>query len=86
MQGLTPELPIDRELVRKRAYLPVKLAELSKEEPDEALDLLRAWGEGTKPITQLWDEASRALERRCKPHDSSEGNYGERQPDRYRTA
>jgi hypothetical protein len=77
MQGMTTELPIDRELVRKRAYLPVKLAELSLADPNEALELLRAWGEGKKPITQLWDETGRALERGCKKQNgrSDQGNY-----------
>jgi hypothetical protein len=50
------EVLIDRELVRKSAYLPDKLAELSYKNPDAALKLLRDWGEGRKPISQLWDE------------------------------
>jgi len=49
-------LPIDPERVRQNAYLPVKLAELSKSNPEKALELLQAWGEGTKTIKKLWDE------------------------------
>jgi hypothetical protein len=48
---------IDPEIVRKNAYLPVELAKLSYGNPEAALELLRAWGEGQKPITKLWDEA-----------------------------
>ncbi|MEQ6353976.1 hypothetical protein ABNX05_05050 [Lysinibacillus sp. M3] len=48
--------PIDPERVRQNAYLPVKLAELSKSNPEKALELLQAWGEGTKTIKKLWDE------------------------------
>lgn len=48
--------PIDPERVRQNAYLPVKLAELSKSNPEKALELLQAWGEGTKTIKRLWDE------------------------------
>jgi|GEM_PF-970064 len=58
---MTFELPIDRELVRKHAYLPVKLAELSHLDQDKALQLLRAWGKGSMPITQLWEEATKAI-------------------------
>lgn len=53
---------IDRELVKMNAYLPVKLAELSKFNPDAALLILRAWGEGTKPLRTLWFETSEMLE------------------------
>jgi hypothetical protein len=53
---------IDRETVRKNAYLPVKLAELSMANPEAALMLLRAWGNGTKPIKLLWEEAVSLLE------------------------
>lgn len=86
MPGMTTELPIDRELVRKRAYLPVKLAELSKDNPDEALALLQAWGEGTKPITQLWDETGRALERGCKKQYGSDGSNGRSDQGSYQSA
>ena len=48
--------PIDPERVRQNAYLPVKLAELSKSNPEKALELLQAWGDGTKTIKKLWDE------------------------------
>jgi DNA polymerase/3'-5' exonuclease PolX len=49
--------PINVELVHKMAYLPVKLAELAEKNPTGALELLTAWGKGTKPITHLWNDA-----------------------------
>ncbi|MGQ8949828.1 hypothetical protein [Bacillus altitudinis] len=48
-------LPIDFDVVNKNAYLPVKLSELSKVDPSSALEILNHWGEGTKPITVLWE-------------------------------
>ncbi len=48
-------LPIDFDIVNKNAYLPVKLSELSKVDPKSALEILNHWGEGTKPITALWE-------------------------------
>lgn len=59
---LTNQLPIDMELVKKRAYLPVKLSQLAKKDTAAALDLLNAWGEGTKAVTTLWEEVTQALE------------------------
>ncbi|MDW0112242.1 hypothetical protein QT711_03530 [Sporosarcina saromensis] len=56
---------IKRELLEMNAYLPVKLAELAKSEPDTALDLLQAWGEGTKTLRVLWAEVTDAL----APHE-----------------
>ena len=53
---------ITRELVEMNANLPVKLAELSKDEPQTALDILQAWGDGTKTLRVLWKEVSDALE------------------------
>lgn len=57
MQQVNDGFPINVELVHKMAYLPVKLAELAEKNPAEALELLTAWGKGTKPITHLWNEA-----------------------------
>ena len=53
---------IAHELIKMNANLPVKLAELAEEEPQTALDILRAWGEGTKPLRVLWTEVNDALE------------------------
>lgn len=53
---------IDRETIRKNAYLPVKLAELSYTDKEAALQLLREWGEGRKPVKHLWDECISKLE------------------------
>jgi hypothetical protein len=46
----------------KQAYLPVKLAELSYQEPEEALRLLRNWGEGKQPIKSLFEEVTDLLQ------------------------
>ena len=53
---------IPRELIEMNAQLPVKLAELSKDEPDVALGILQAWGDGTKTLRVLWKEVNGALE------------------------
>jgi hypothetical protein len=53
---------IDPETVKKNAYLPVKLSQLSKTNPAAALSLLQDWGDGKKPIKQLWDETLQLLE------------------------
>lgn len=53
---------IPLELIKMNAYLPVKLAELATDEPEKALDILVAWGEGTKTLRVLWSEVNDALE------------------------
>lgn len=53
---------LPRELLEMNAYLPVKLAELAKSEPNTALELLKAWGEGSKTLRVLWKEVTDALE------------------------
>lgn len=53
---------IPRELIEMNAYLPVKLAELAEDEPEKALAILTAWGEGTKPLHVLWSEITEVLE------------------------
>lgn len=53
---------IDPETIKKNTYLPVKLSELSRKNPEAALKLLQDWGEGNKPIKQLWDETLESLE------------------------
>lgn len=50
------------ELVKMNAYLPVRLAELAKIDKEKALEILNAWGEGTKPIKVLWKETVDACE------------------------
>ena len=50
-----------KELVRIYAYLPVKLSELSKVDPEAAIKLLQDWGEGKKTIRKLWKETHEAL-------------------------
>ena len=53
---------IPRELIQMNANLPVKLAELSKDKPQTALEILQAWGDGTKTLRVLWKEVTEALE------------------------
>lgn len=53
---------IPQELIKMNAHLPVRLAELSKDEPEVALGILQAWGNGTKPLRVLWAEVNHALE------------------------
>ncbi|MED4553900.1 hypothetical protein P9305_14305 [Lysinibacillus capsici] len=51
-----------KELVRIYAYLPVKLSELSKVDPEAAIKLLQDWGVGKKTIRKLWKETNKAIE------------------------
>jgi len=51
-----------KQAARKQAYLPVKLAELSYQQPEEALRLLRNWGEGRQPIKSLFEEVTDLLQ------------------------
>lgn len=55
-------LSIDMDLIRKNAFFPVKLAELSHINPSLTLELLQHWGACTKKIDTLWNEAVTALE------------------------
>jgi len=52
----------NKELVRMYAYLPVKLSELSKVDPETAIKILQDWGEGKKTIRKLWNAIHEALE------------------------
>lgn len=47
---------INMELVRIKAALPVKLAELSRINKDAAITILQDWGEGVKPLKVLYKE------------------------------
>ena len=51
----------NKELVRMYAYLPVKLSELSKVDPEAAIKILQDWGSGKKSIRKLWSEIHEAL-------------------------
>lgn len=53
--------PIDPELVKMHSRLPVLLAELSRKNEKAALELLRAWGEGTKTVRKLYQEINEYL-------------------------
>ncbi|MEC3841508.1 hypothetical protein [Bacillus amyloliquefaciens] len=50
-----PNYLINPETIRKSAHLPDKLSELSKHDPQAALEILQFWGDGVKPIVELWD-------------------------------
>lgn len=50
------------ELVKMNAYLPVKLGELSKHDEKAAIQILQAWGDGTKPLKVLWKETCEKLD------------------------
>lgn len=52
---------INRELVKIRTQLPEKLAKLSVQNSQSALDLIRHWGNGTKPIREIWDLVNKDL-------------------------
>lgn len=54
-------LPIDREYIYKRATLHKKISELSYRDAEAALEFLRAWAEGKKPVSQLWEGVAAAL-------------------------
>lgn len=46
-------LPIDLDILEKRQEIPVKLAELSYINSNQALIFLRKWGEKSSPISVL---------------------------------
>lgn len=48
----------NKELVRMYAYLPVKLSQLSKVNPNAAIEILQDWGAGKKSIRKLWKETT----------------------------
>ncbi|MYL41788.1 hypothetical protein [Virgibacillus salexigens] len=54
-------LPIDLDLLKKREEIPRKLAELSYRNSDQAVNLLRKWGEKKSPISVLHKELSDCL-------------------------
>ena len=41
--------------------LPRKLSELSKVEPDKAIELMQAWGDGKKDVETIWEEINDVL-------------------------
>lgn len=53
---------IPMELVKMNANLPAKLAELAGDNPEKALEILKAWGKGTKTLRILWAEVMDALD------------------------
>lgn len=53
---------INHELVKIRAFLPEKLTELSHVNEQLAMNLLRDWGDGKKPIREIWELAEKHLQ------------------------
>jgi|GEM_PF-1493079 len=49
--------------IRKRMNLPKLISDLANRDTAAALRILQEWGEGRKPVAQLWEEATDALER-----------------------
>ncbi|QSB12068.1 hypothetical protein JTI58_10875 [Lysinibacillus fusiformis] len=47
-----------KELIQMYASLPVKLSELSKVNPEAAIEILQDWGAGRKSIRKLWGATS----------------------------
>ena len=50
-----------KELIQMYAFLPVKLSELSKVNPEAAIEILQDWGAGRKSIRKLWGATIDAL-------------------------
>ena len=49
------------EIVMMVSNLPRKLSELSKVDPDKAIELMQAWGDGKKDVEKIWEELSDQL-------------------------
>lgn len=56
-------LPINLDILKKRDEIPIKLAELSYNNSERAVTLLRKWGEKKSPITELHKELCKSLRR-----------------------
>ena len=50
------------EIVTIVSNLPMKLSELSKIDPDKAIELIQAWGDGEKDVEKIWKEIHAALD------------------------
>ncbi|WP_416149458.1 hypothetical protein ACM26V_00210 [Salipaludibacillus sp. HK11] len=50
------DLPIDPEILKKRMQIPKLLAKLSYQDEEEAIRLMRQWGEKKQPITSMYNE------------------------------
>lgn len=57
---------IPHELVKINANLPAKLSELAIYDHDKAIELLKAWANGSKTLRVLWDEVNNEIERAIK--------------------
>lgn len=54
---------IKKELIHMNAYLPEKLADLSKYDEVATIRILKDWGYGKKPLRALWKEVNEELEK-----------------------
>lgn len=50
-----------KELIQMYAFLPVKLSELSKVNPEATIEILQDWGAGRRSIRKLWGATIDAL-------------------------
>ncbi|MED4553902.1 hypothetical protein P9305_14315 [Lysinibacillus capsici] len=51
-----------KDLARMYAYLPIKLSQLAKVNPEATLEIIQDWGDGRKDIRKLWETTINALE------------------------
>lgn len=61
-----------KELIQMYAFLPVKLSELSKVNPEAAIEILQDWGAGRKSIRNLWGATIDALVESDKKSNSDQ--------------
>lgn len=61
-----------KDLIQMYAFLPVKLSELSKVNPEAAIDILQDWGAGRKSIRNLWGATIDALVESDKKSNSDQ--------------
>lgn len=54
-------LPIDLEFFHMYQAIPVRLAELSRKNPEEALKYLRLWAEDKIAISELFNKLGNAI-------------------------
>ncbi|MEY9976532.1 hypothetical protein [Lysinibacillus sp. RC79] len=52
----------NKDLAKMYAYLPIKLSQLSKVDPNAALSIIQDWGDGRKDIRKLWKETIDSLD------------------------
>ena len=51
-----------KDLARMYAYLPIKLSQLAKVNPEATLEIIQDWRDGRNDIRKLWDATINALD------------------------